>query len=142
MTLLDVGRIDKPHGLRGEVVVTLTSTEVSRVARGSVLVAGERELVVLGSKPLQHRWVVDFDGVDRREDAEALAGSVLRAEPLDDDDPDALWAWVSAPAGSDDLLAWQRLLSALEYTDARRSLAAARVGDLRLRAADAPSAEL
>ena len=40
------------------------------------------------------------------------------------------------------LLAWQRLLSALEYTDARRSLAAARVGDLRLRAADAPSAEL
>jgi hypothetical protein len=67
----------------------------------------------------------------------------LRQAVITSDDPDALWAWVSAPAGSDDLLAWQRLLSALEYTDARRSLAAARVGDLRLRgAADAPSAEL
>ena len=47
------------------------------------------------------------------------------------DDAEALWSWVSAPAGESDLLAWQRLLGALEYTDARRSLAAARTAALR-----------
>lgn len=55
----------------------------------------------------------------------------LRQAVITSDDPDALWAWVSAPAGEGDLLAWQRLLGALEYTDARRSLAAARVHALR-----------
>lgn len=89
--LLEVGRVDKPHGLKGEVVVTLTTTEQVRVAVGSTLVVGERPMVVVGSKPLQHRWIVAFEGVARREEAEALAGSVLRAEALDDDDPDALW---------------------------------------------------
>jgi 16S rRNA processing protein RimM len=88
--LLEVGRVDKPHGLRGEVVVTLTTTETSRVAVGSRLFAGERVLVVEGSKPLQHRWIVAFEGLSSREDAEALAGAVLSAEPIDDD-PDALW---------------------------------------------------
>jgi hypothetical protein len=46
-------------------------------------------------------------------------------------DPEALWAWVNAPTGSDDLAAWKRLLSGLEFRDARRSLCAARVGELR-----------
>ena len=35
------------------------------------------------------RWIVSFDGVSSREDAEALRGTVLRSPPLDD--PDALW---------------------------------------------------
>jgi 16S rRNA processing protein RimM len=89
--LLQVGRIDKPHGLKGEVVVTLTTTEAARVAVGSVLVVGDRPMAVVASKPLQHRWIVAFEGVGRREEAEALAGAVLRAEPLEDDDPEALW---------------------------------------------------
>jgi 16S rRNA processing protein RimM len=88
--LLEVGRVDKPHGLRGEVVVTLTTTETSRVSVGSRLFAGERVLTVEGSKPLQHRWIVAFEGMFSREDAEALAGAVLSAEPIDDD-PEALW---------------------------------------------------
>jgi len=91
MTLLEVGKVDKPHGLRGEVVVTLTTTEHSRVAKGSRLFAGERELVVESSKPLQHRWIVEFAGMWSREDADVLAGSVLRAEAPDDTDPDELW---------------------------------------------------
>ena len=92
MTLLEVGRIDKAQGLRGEVVVTLTTTESVRVAPGSVLDADGRRLRVLASRPHQHRWVVAFEGLHSREDAEVVAGSVLRAEPLDgDDDPDALW---------------------------------------------------
>ena len=90
VALLEVGKVDKPHGLKGEVVVTLTTTEHARVGVGSRLFAGERVLVVEASKPLQHRWIVAFEGLFSREDAEALAGAVLSAEPIDDD-PDALW---------------------------------------------------
>jgi hypothetical protein len=46
-------------------------------------------------------------------------------------DTDALWAWVNSPTGSDDIGAWKRLLAQLEFRDPRRSLCAARVGELR-----------
>jgi len=91
VNLLEVGRIDKPHGVRGDVVVTLTTTETSRVAPGTRLFTDDRVLVVVASRPHQHRWIVTFDGVIGREGAEAVSGSVLRAEPLSGDDPDALW---------------------------------------------------
>jgi hypothetical protein len=57
--------------------------------------------------------------------------SWLRQAVITSDDPDALWAWVRSPSGEDDLVGWRRLLAALEYTDARRSLAAARTAALR-----------
>ena len=91
MNLLEVGRIDKPHGVRGDVVVTLTTTETSRVDPGTRLFTDDRELVVVASRPHQHRWIDTFDGVIGREGAEAVSGSALRAEPLSGDDPDALW---------------------------------------------------
>ena len=91
VNLLEVGRIDKPHGVRGDVVVALTTTETSRVDPGTHLFAGDRELVVVASRPHQHRWIVTFDGVLGREGAEAISGSVLRAELLPDADPDAFW---------------------------------------------------
>ena len=47
------------------------------------------------------------------------------------DDRDALWAWVQCPSGRDDLAAWKRLLTQLDFHDPRRSLAAARVRSLR-----------
>lgn len=87
--LLEVGRITKAHGLRGEVVVFLSTDRVERAAVGSVLHTERGELRVLSSKPHQDRWIVRFDGVDSREDAEALRGLALSAAPLED--PDALW---------------------------------------------------
>jgi 16S rRNA processing protein RimM len=87
---LEVGRIGKAHGLKGEVTVKLTTTEASRVAPGTELVAGKRRLLVSASRPHQDRWIVAFEGVSSRNGAEALRGAVLEAEPLDDD-PDALW---------------------------------------------------
>jgi hypothetical protein len=65
--------------------------------------------------------------VREREHLEAwLRQAVMTAE-----DPDAVWAWVRSPGGEDDLGAWKRLLAQLEFRDPRRSLAAARVGELR-----------
>jgi hypothetical protein len=65
--------------------------------------------------------------VDAREQLEAW----LRQAVMTSEDPDALWAWVNTPTGRDDIVAWKRLLAALEFRDPRRSLCAARVGELR-----------
>lgn len=88
--LLEVGRIDKAHGLRGDVIVTLTSDRTERLDPGSRLWVGADELEVVASTRHQHRWIVTFAGLTCREDAEARRGSALRAEPLDASDGE-LW---------------------------------------------------
>lgn len=88
--LLEVGRVDRGHGLRGEVVVTLTSDRTERLAPGAHLWVGETEREVAASRPHQQRWLVHFAGIGRREEADALRGAVLRAAPLDVDDG-TLW---------------------------------------------------
>ena len=55
----------------------------------------------------------------------------LRQAVLTSGDTDALWSWVRTASGDDDLVAWQRLLAAIDYADPRRSLAAARTAALR-----------
>lgn len=83
--LLEVGRITKAHGLKGEVVVYLSTDRDERVAVGSQLSTDHAELEVLSSRPHQDRWIVAFRGVADRNSAEALRGMVLRAEPLEDE---------------------------------------------------------
>lgn len=88
--MLLVGRVTKAHGLRGEVVVDLLSTEPEvRLARGSVLATERGPLTVEAARPHQERWIVQFEGVLGREAAEALRGTELRADAIDD--PEALW---------------------------------------------------
>jgi 16S rRNA processing protein RimM len=82
--LLDVGRITKAHGIRGEVVVHLVTDRVERVAAGSVLRTDRGDLEVVASRPHQRRWLVTFRGYGDRNAAETLAGLVLRAEAADD----------------------------------------------------------
>lgn len=79
----------KPHGLRGEVVVELFTNRSERMDPGTVLSAPGRSLTIERSSPHLGRWIVTFEGVLSREDADALRGTVLSAEPLDD--PDELW---------------------------------------------------
>lgn len=59
----------------------------------------------------------------------------LRQAVMTADDPEAIWAWVQTSNGADDLPAWKRLLTALQFHDPRRARAAARVGELRRNAA-------
>jgi 16S rRNA processing protein RimM len=88
--LLEVGRIVKPHGIRGEVIVDLVSNRPEeRLAPGSVLASSKGDLEVLAASAHQGRWIVAFAGVPDRNTAETLRGTVLSAEPLEDDD--ALW---------------------------------------------------
>ena len=87
--LLEVGRIGRAHGIKGDVRVELTTDRRERVAPGSQLHTGQRWLTVERSRPAGTSFVVGFDGVTDRTAAEAMAGTRLYAEPIDD--PDALW---------------------------------------------------
>jgi 16S rRNA processing protein RimM len=97
---LEVGRVVRPHGLQGEVIVELITDREERMAAGARLQAelrGDRHtLVVLRARQQRPatpqrpaRWIAQFEGCERKEEAEALRGVSLRAEPLDD--PDELW---------------------------------------------------
>jgi len=88
--LLGVGRIVKPHGLRGDVIVSLSTNRAERAAVGSVLTAEDgRTFEVVRSSPHRGRYIVTFDGVDGIDAAEALRDTPLLAPPIED--PDALW---------------------------------------------------
>jgi len=88
--LLEVGRIARAHGVRGEVIVVLSSDRTSRLDPGSVLVTDRGSLTVVWSSRHQDRWIVRFEEIPDRTVAETWRGTVLRAEPLDDDEG-ALW---------------------------------------------------
>jgi 16S rRNA processing protein RimM len=81
--LLDVGRVARPHGLRGEVVVDLWTDQEDRLAPGSVLATDAGDLEVLAARPHQGRHLVEFAGVVDRASADALRGTVLRAAARD-----------------------------------------------------------
>jgi 16S rRNA processing protein RimM len=89
VTVLEVGTVVKPHGLRGEVVVALVTNRLERVAPGAVLASAAGNLEVVRSRPHQERWIVSFAGVEDRTAADRLRGVVLSAEAMVDEG--ALW---------------------------------------------------
>jgi 16S rRNA processing protein RimM len=88
---LELGRVGRPHGVRGEVVVMLHTDRSERTTPGAVLHAGERELVVASARPHQGRWLVRFEGITDRDAAEELRGATLVGEPLDDPGEGRVW---------------------------------------------------
>jgi 16S rRNA processing protein RimM len=87
---LEVGRIGRAHGLRGEVAVTLTSDRVERVAPGAELSTDARSMVVRAARRHGTRWLVAFEGVEDRTAAETLQGETLYGAALPSA-PDELW---------------------------------------------------
>jgi len=90
-----VGRIGRPHGIRGAVVVGVRTDEPElRFAKGSRLdtdPVGSGPLVVAGSRWHSGELLVRFEGVDDRDAAGELRGTWLLVDsstlaPLDDPD--------------------------------------------------------
>jgi 16S rRNA processing protein RimM len=84
--LLEVGRVAKPHGLRGEVIVSLTTDRIERLNKGNVLITARGPLTIVSSAKHQERWRVRFEGYDDRNAADTLHGLALHAEAIDDPD--------------------------------------------------------
>ncbi|GAA3115082.1 ribosome maturation factor RimM [Planomonospora alba] len=84
---LVVGRIGRPHGLRGEVTVEVrTDDPEGRFAPGSRLStdpASAGPLVVASRRWHSGILLVGFEGVDDREGAEALRGTMLVLDSAD-----------------------------------------------------------
>lgn len=78
--LVVVGRLARPHGLRGEMSVEVLTDFPDRFAPGLVLVATDtaggrkRELVVSAVRPNGDRLLVTFEGVASRTSADELRG--------------------------------------------------------------------
>ena len=88
--LLEVGRIARAQGLKGECMVDLITDRHERLDPGTTLESDTGPLTVETSHHHQRqRWIVRFAGVTDRAGAERLHGLVLRAEAIDD--PDELW---------------------------------------------------
>jgi 16S rRNA processing protein RimM len=80
--VLEIGRIGKAHGLRGEVVVDAISNREERFLPGSVLYVSGVARPIATSRRHQNRWLVRFEGIDDRNAAEALRGVVVTGDAL------------------------------------------------------------
>jgi 16S rRNA processing protein RimM len=92
---LVVGRIVRPHGVHGEVVVDVrTDSPDERYAAGTVFAtdpAAAGPLTVSELRPHQGRLLVTFDGIADRDVAETLRGVLLCVDSASvpvPDDPD------------------------------------------------------
>jgi 16S rRNA processing protein RimM len=76
---LVVGRIGRPHGLRGEVSVTVrTDSPAERFAPGTVFrLSAGRRVTVAGTRWHGSALLLRLEGVDDRSAAEQLRGAVL-----------------------------------------------------------------
>jgi 16S rRNA processing protein RimM len=74
-----VGRIGRPHGIRGESTVLPATDDPSRFKPGAELMTTDgRGLTVASSAPYREiGLIVRFEGVSTRNEAEALRGSTL-----------------------------------------------------------------
>ena len=87
--LLEIGKILKPHGLNGELIVDLSTNRTERINPGSVISTQKLELIVKTSKPHQKKFIVHFEGIQNREKADELRGEILFAESIKDE---TVWA--------------------------------------------------
>lgn len=83
--LLEVGTIAKPHGVRGDVLVTLLTDREERLTPGARFHTDRGLLTVVSSQRHGERFIVRFAEIVGREAAEQWRGTTLHAEPPPDD---------------------------------------------------------
>ncbi len=85
--LLVVGRVERPHGLAGEVAVSVLTDFPERFTPGVTLLwrrgSEERALRVAGARPHASRLLLVFEGVGDADAARALSGGDLHVEAGD-----------------------------------------------------------
>jgi 16S rRNA processing protein RimM len=85
-SMVTVGRIARPHGHRGQVVIVPeTDFGEQRFAEGAVVFALRAGVVVplTASREFNGRWIVGFDRIPTMNDAETFRGQELRIDEAD-----------------------------------------------------------
>lgn len=80
-----VGRIRRPHGVRGELLVDVVSDVPGRLAPGSEFWLAsadgkDREVTVAANRSHSRGALLRFEGVEDRDAAESLRGAVLETD--------------------------------------------------------------
>jgi 16S rRNA processing protein RimM len=111
-TRMVVGRVLRPHGVRGELLVEVLSDAPERFSPGAAVAAGDpdsggplRQLEVAGARLHQGRMLLRFAGVEDRDAAEQLRGNLLSI-PLE----------AARELGADEF--WRHQLTGLAVVDA------------------------
>lgn len=87
---LSIGHLRRPHGLKGDIFVQLTTDRRERVAPGASFHARGTTITVESSRVGGNgRIIARFDAFSDRTQAERWTNVELFAEPIDD--PDAMW---------------------------------------------------
>lgn len=89
---IEIGRVTKAHGIRGEVVVVTHDPESDVLDDIAKLWVGGVERTVREARSTHRGWLVQFDGISTRNDAETLRGQLVEVdrEDLDLDEDDVL----------------------------------------------------
>jgi 16S rRNA processing protein RimM len=82
---VEIGRVAKPHGLKGELVIAgarLSADEFQALAELHARAKDGtlRRLVVATTRPFLHNLLVQFEGVTDRDRAAELSGQVLEVD--------------------------------------------------------------
>lgn len=90
--VLEVGRFGRPHGVRGQIHLRLSTDRAERAQQGARLWSG-RWLEIVSSTPMppsgEGHFVVGLAGFEDRNAAESLVNHTVWAEPVADSD--AVW---------------------------------------------------
>lgn len=87
---VEIGRIARVHGIRGEVVIATHDPESDLLDRQAALWIGGVAREVVRARSTPRGWLIQLAGVATRNDAEALRGQVVEVDraalELDEDD--------------------------------------------------------
>lgn len=87
---IEIGRIARAHGIRGEVVIATHDPASELLGELDAIWIGGVARKILEARNTQRGWLVLLDGTVTRNDAEALRGQLVEIErdalQLDDDD--------------------------------------------------------
>ena len=93
--MLEIGIINRAHGLNGEVLVNLLSNVPERLhANMEVFFQNGKameKLIIEKVRIHKNRYIVTFEGIATRDAANNLRGTTLLAEPLEKVGDNQLW---------------------------------------------------
>jgi 16S rRNA processing protein RimM len=89
---IEIGRVARAHGIRGEVVIVTHDPESTLLGRITTVWLGGVERHIAGARDTQRGWLVQLEGIPTRNDAETLRGQAVEVdrEVLDLEDGDVL----------------------------------------------------